>query len=329
MGVKVNPAAFGSIFAVPSVIVDEHIKLAGGQQLKVLLFVLRHNNEEMDDNKIAEGVGMTAADVRDALSYWFQVGILTRDNDEPKPIVINSAGSQKTENLRELPDIAPTYEQVAARALEDSSLKALFAEVQLKLGRTIGYGDQAKLIMMHDDYGLPVEVILTIVEYSVRNGKTSMSYISKMAKDWGENEINTLEAADEKLRELRSDERLWKKFSGMFSVDPPKYTAVRFSYLKKWTHEYKQSLELIFYAYEITLEKINAVNFKYTDKMLEAWKKDGLRTPQEVMRANAKRKDNLASGTKASPKQTSYDSDKVRQRAQGPIEYKRRNTDGE
>ncbi len=333
MGVKVNPAAFGGMFAVPNVVADEHIKLAGGQQLKVLLFVLRHNNENIDIERISDGTGMTAADVKDALSYWYQVGILMRDGEEPKAIVVNSPTPQKTGELRELPDITPTYADVAARVLEDPSLKALFSEVQLKLGRTIGYGDQAKFIMMHDVYGLPVEVILTIVEYCVKNGKTSMSYISKMAKDWGEREINTLDAADEKLRELRSDEKLWKKFISMFSVDPPKYTDIRFSYLKKWVREYKHSLELIFYAYELMIEKINAVNFKYMDKMLESWKKDGLKKPQDVMQANARRTDNLKSGASAfaatpANKQTSYNSEKVRQKAQGPIEYKRRNDSG-
>lgn len=337
MGVKVNPAAFGGIFAVPDIVVDEHIRLAGGQQLKVLLFVLRHNNGNTEIEKIADGVGMTVQDVKDALSYWLHVGVLLMDGEEPNAIVINSSKPQKTAGLHELPDITPTYDQVAARVLEDESLKALFSEVQLKLGRTIGYGDQAKFIMMHDDYGLPVEVILTIVEYCVKDGKPSMGYISKIAKDWGEHEINTLDAADERLRELRSDEKLWKKFVAMFSVDPPRYTEIRFSYLKRWVREYKQSLELIFYAYELMIEKINAVNFKYMDKMLESWHGDGLKKPQDVMQANTRRTDNLNSektknvyaNVKGAKKQTSYNSEKVKQKAQGPIEYKRRNNGGE
>lgn len=328
MKVKVNSAVWGSIFAVPTCIADDHIKMAGGQQLKVLLFVLRHHNEDIDTKDIASGVGLTESDVKDALGYWIETGIVSLDGETPKKIKLAPKDAEKKEELHALPDVVPTYEQVASRLLEDKNLKDLFFEVQLKLGRTIGYGDQAKLLMMHDYYGLPVEVILTVVEYCVSINKASMSYIGKVAKNWGENEITTLEAADAKLRELRDDERLWKKFASMFTVDPPKYTDIRFSLLKKWYSVNKQSLELIYYAYELMIERINKVDFRYMDRILESWKEKGLRKPQEVIQAESKRTDNL---NKPSPsgkrsKNTSYDSDKVKEKAQAPIEYKRRNT---
>ena len=41
MNYKVNPDSLSAVFMVPSQIVDQHIKLAGGQQLKVLLSAMR------------------------------------------------------------------------------------------------------------------------------------------------------------------------------------------------------------------------------------------------------------------------------------------------
>lgn len=50
-----------------------------------------------------------------------------------------------------------------------------------------------------------------------------MGYISKIAKDWGEHEINTLDAADERLRELRSDESSGKNLLPCSQLIPEVY----------------------------------------------------------------------------------------------------------
>ncbi len=313
MSYKVNAAVWNGVFAIPNCVVDEHIKKAGGQQIKVLLFLLRHQGEEIDAKSVAKGTGIDLSDVKDAFQYWKEAGLVYEDGEIPP----NVKKAEDKAALHALPDVAPTYEQVAARTLEDANLRALFNEVQLKLGRTIGYGDQAKLLMMLDYYGLPVEVILTLVEYCVGKDKGNLAYISKVAKDWGEREINTLEKADAYLKAQKADEKLWKTFVAQFSTDAPQFTESRLAYLKHWRFDNKQSMELILLAYEKMIDNINKVNFKYIDTILESWKNDGIKKPQEVLQTEAKRRDNLNS-------QTSYDSDKVRARAQAPIEYKRK-----
>lgn len=102
-----------------------------------------------------------------------------------------ACGAQK-----ELPDIVPsrpTAAEIAQRAEESADIKFLLLETQNKLGRTIGYDGQCTLLMMHDTYGIPVEVILMIIEYAVSIGKSSFHYIASIGKDWGEREIDTIE----------------------------------------------------------------------------------------------------------------------------------------
>lgn len=97
---------------------------------------------------------------------------------------------------KELPDIVPsrpTAAEIAQRAEESADIKFLLLETQNKLGRTIGYDGQCTLLMMHDTYGIPVEVILMIIEYAVSIGKSSFHYIASIGKDWGEREIDTIE----------------------------------------------------------------------------------------------------------------------------------------
>ncbi|NLL62874.1 MAG: DnaD domain protein [Ruminococcaceae bacterium] len=357
MGFKINSAMWNSIFAVPACLVDEHLTRLSGQQLKVFIYVLRHNDEDVDEKKISSGTGMSVADVKDAMSYWISEGIILRDGDsfqvknekqtEQKKQKEKSIQTEKTKTATtviDAPVIQPTYEQIAARLLEDTTLKALFNEVQIKLGRTIGYSDQAKIIMLHDDYCLPPEVILTILEYCIKNGKPSLAYAFAVGKDWANEGINNLDLVDEKIKELRADERMWKKFEAMFTVDPPRYTDFRFSFLKKWRNVNKQSFELIHYAYELTIEKINKPEFRYMNTILESWKANDYKTPEDVIKDKENGKNNSQANGKnnnvrnfgngnnkkgnGNNKNISYDSEKVRLSAQAPIEYKRRQRNG-
>ena len=47
--------------------------------------------------------------------------------------------------------------------------------------------------MIHDDYGLPVEVIIMLLMYVKSIHKDNTSYIEAVAKNWAEEEINTHE----------------------------------------------------------------------------------------------------------------------------------------
>ncbi|MBO7690841.1 MAG: DnaD domain protein [Clostridia bacterium] len=350
MSIHVAPELLGRVFFVPKAIVDEHLPYVTGQQLKALLYVLRHAGEELEVEDLAVGLRMSVPDVTDALQYWFTTGVLTQGeaadaakpagtpptaNTAPKPYVRKgNSGASPEKAKKELPviqDITPSYETVAARLQEDAGLKAMFQEVQARMGRTIGYADQAKFIMMHDDYGLPPEVILTIIEYSVKKGKGT-AYMCRVGKNWAEEGVCTLEDAMEKLEKIAKTDKAWTEFTSLFSTDPPKPTDSRLNFLRKWRFTYGQSAELIYHAYETMVEAIDKVNFNYMDKILTRWNEEGLRTPQDVLQAE--KGDAPASGkrgTKANRRgkklagdnhKASYDSDAYRDKAQGPIEYK-------
>ncbi len=302
MSIRVAPELLGRVFFVPKAIVDEHLAYVTGQQLKVLLYVLRHTGEDLEVGDLAGGLAMSAADVSDALQYWLTTGVLVRDGESESAAQTPSAngpqpyrrkgesGAGKTaqpaepKQLLDVPDIVPTYETVAARLVEDPELKAMFQEVQALMGKTIGYDTQAKFIMMHDTYGLPPEVILTIVDYSVKKGK-GIGYMCKVGKNWAEEGVTTLEDANEKLEKIANTDRAWAEFTGLFSKDPPKATDNRLAFVRKWRFTFGQSSELIYYAYETMVEAIDKVNFNYMDKILTRWNEEGLRTPQDVLAA--------------------------------------------
>lgn len=339
LGLNINPDVYNAVFVVPTSVVDNHIKLASGQQLKVLLYVLAHNAEAPELHTVAEGTGLSDADAADALQYWVQTGYIVKDGKAvatpaPAPVTVpartRAEAASKEKVLVEAPDIVPTYDQVKARTLEDPILKSLFNEIQLRLGKTIGYDTQAKVLMMIDSYGLPPEVILTIFEYAVTNGKTAMAYICKVGKNWAEDGIDSLEKAEERLKEIAKRKSQWEKFAGMITVDTPKRTDSREAFLIKWLSN-GNSYDLIYYAYEEMINQINKINFAYMDKILENWTASGYRSPKDVLQAKANGKKPTGKQSyvsAANAKEPSYDVDAYKQKARGPIEYKRRNKDG-
>ncbi|NLB35901.1 MAG: DnaD domain protein [Clostridiales bacterium] len=336
MGYRVNPDAWGYAFAVPSIVVDNHIKMAGAIQLKVLLWLLRNSPEEADINVISRAVGKTSEDVTDALAFWVECGVLLKDgqapahvNSEPEKSDVAKA-EQKV--LAPIPPARPTSEQIKARCGESEDIRFLFNEAQTKLGKTIGYDGQSTLLMMHDQYGLPVEVVLMIIEYCVSVSKTSLGYISSVGKDWGEREIDTLEKADEQIEALKSCNALWKKLAQAIGNKNPRPTTKQSVYINRWSREWGFSFEMIYLAYEEMADRTQSLQFAYMDKILKNWHENGLKTPEEVEQFNRERlnKNKGKSRGTASKKQkgsrspASYDLDEFKRRSlHEPLVYEK------
>ena len=301
MDFMINPTKWNKSFAVPAEVVDDYIKLAGSVQIKVLLWMMRYSAEDRSIEELSSSIGVSAPDCIDALNFWKETGILVSSPSEIKvetraevPSVEATPVFKKEEpvvnNTKILPEIEvvkPTVEQIVARGGESEEIRFLFQEAQMRLGKTIGHDGQAVLLMMHDAYGLPVEVIVTIIEYCVSVGKTSTSYIAKIGKDWGEREIDTLEKADEVINELKASDEIWGEFRIRTGISTPRPTQAQMKYLNRWKNEYKFSMEMILLAYEETANNIQKMSFPYMDKILKNWFEEGIKTPPNSNRRQA------------------------------------------
>ena len=59
MGYQLNLGDWNAIFAVPSVLVDRHLKLAGKEQLQVILWILRHTGEPFTPETLSSALGIS------------------------------------------------------------------------------------------------------------------------------------------------------------------------------------------------------------------------------------------------------------------------------
>ena len=72
MGYKLELGAWSAVFAVPNALVDRYIKEADGDQLKVMLWLLRHNGRPYAAADLAAALGITPQRVDTALGFWIK-----------------------------------------------------------------------------------------------------------------------------------------------------------------------------------------------------------------------------------------------------------------
>ncbi len=341
MSYSVNPNLFRSIFAVPTDIIDKHIRLATEHQLKVLLWILRNAPENPDIDEMCKALKINKNDVDDYLQYWVLTGVLQTDGkvvEIPTPPAIAETPvveAKKEELKKTVENIAitpskPTSSEIATRIEESPEIGHLFNEAQMKLGRTIGYDGQCNLLLLHDHYGLPAEVLFMLIDYCVSVGKTNFSYILAVGKDWGEKEIDTLEKAAEKITALKNINSVWIEFARNCGFKTPRPTTNQITYIQKWVNDWKFSTEMIICAYEEMADHTGNIRFSYIDKVLNSWHKAGYKKPADVEAGKATMAASKSGGKKGSSKgietaAASYDLDEFEQRSlHGNLVYKRK-----
>ena len=99
MSIRIDLGCWSSIFAVPSKIVDEGLKFSDGVKLKVLMYVLRNSDKELDFDAVSKATGVNVTDIPEALDYWVSMGIFNKSNEVYTPVKEkeNSVEEIKTE----------------------------------------------------------------------------------------------------------------------------------------------------------------------------------------------------------------------------------------
>ncbi len=269
----INPAVFSSNFAMPSDVADKYLKLAKGEHIKVLIYIMRNIASLPCVEKISSDIDVCEYDVKEALLFWADAGILIPQNNTVKE-------NEKEKTVKK--SLKPQREDVARRGLEDPKIRYLLNETQLKLGRNLKTNETSTLVWLYDDQGLEVSLILLIVQYAVSHGKPNMRFIESVAIDWIDKGIDNLSDADEELRKLALGEQAWNSVRQAFGIDRRKPSKKETEFAVKWLEEWKFSKEMLEIAYDKCVEKNSKISFPYINGILQKWFKDGVKTPSDI-----------------------------------------------
>ncbi len=289
MDYSLNMGVFGNIFAVPNAVVDNYIKLANESSVKVLLYMLRYNGQNHTKKSIANALNITENAVEEAFVFWENANILSKDNilgvaDEKaqNTSVLNDSKTQIVKKVAksERKDYNISPSEIASRIEQSGDIKCLFMMSEQTFGKPLSHTEQRSLIWMHDFLGMSTEVILMLVTFCVSNDKANVKYIEKVAIDWHEREVNTLELAENEIKKIEEAQQFNSKIIKAFGINY-KLPAKEQAFIKDWK-EKGYGIELVEYAYEKTVTAIGKLNFPYINKILENWYAQGLTTKEQI-----------------------------------------------
>lgn len=309
---------FASSFSVPAKIADEMLKLCSGEQLKVILCILR--NPEIEAEEIAGITGLSLSEVEECAEYWADAGIIISETVEPNVVASEKDNEEMTANVsapKIIPLLKPTQQEIDAALEKSRSLRNLFNEAQQILGKTYGYTMQSLLYNIVYYYGLSQDVANLLLIFAKNADTCSQQELLKIAKYWSENGITDCAAADDYIHKATKGRKLFSELADLTGNADTAPTFAQYELLCKWIL-WGFDAECVAKAHGIMkAEKetgtLNYRNFQYMDKVLKNWHEAGLHTVSEVEKAPEN-----AVEQKKKPKQkkeTSFDIELVKEKS--------------
>lgn len=305
--------------AVSNEFIDTYMAAANGEYVKVFLYLLRHEGEEITVSAIADALNHTESDVKRALSYWEDAGILGREDDteaaaaagrsareslatsqsygggrDAAPRAYGGSGRDAAMSVYggsgsdapvEIPEPGDAYERLE-RLSEDEEFTALLYAVQQYLGKTFTQIECEKFAFFYDGLKMSGDLLEYLAEYCAGGGHTSIRYIEKVALNWYQLGIRTREDAREYTQRYSRDTSSVMKAFGITNRNP---APAEQEYIRRWFKEYGFDSTLVTEACSRTIKATGAASFPYADKILSGWKENGVRALRDVEELDKKR----------------------------------------
>ncbi|MCD7982004.1 MAG: DnaD domain protein [Clostridiales bacterium] len=310
--------------AVPNIFIDEYMTQANGEYVKIYLYLLRSINRleySFSLSQIADHFDCTERDILRALKYWEKLRLFRLEYDDSRNLSgIRFVTDALTAGTSVLTDDQPTdtsnrfiraaagcSSSVSADHLkefcEKEDVRELVFIAEQYLHRTLNQGDLNMLFFWYDELGFSTELIEFLIENSVARGHTSLHYMQKIAEDYAARGIHTAEEA----RELSSQtSAVYFAVMKSFGIRGRNLIPSEMNYLRAWSGKLGFSVEMISEACSRTIQTIHEPSFGYANSILEKWHKQGIRTMDEVKKADdafsrAQRPKKAANGSAAAP----------------------------
>lgn len=257
---------------IPAAVVDRHLSACDGDALKVLLYLLRHEDVSVTDAELCTACHISEQALAKAMEYWIKTGVLRKNG-----ATLYLASSQPTTSAM------PVFsgESIAMRATQDRMLAELFTQAERIRNKTLSPSEINTIYNLYDTIGLPASVIALLLEYCQEAGKTGTQYMYVTGAAWCEEGITTAEAANEKIESLRRARALEGRVKSALGIDRALSTKER-NFLSTWTESLGYGVEEIVYAFEQAVDNTGKLSFSYMNKVLQNCYESGCRTVDDM-----------------------------------------------
>lgn len=310
MEYKLDAGCWNSVFAVPSELVDNYIRLAGAGALKLMLFMLRHGGKSFSDEQLMDALGMKSrGELEDAALFWVQRGLIkyagaeaTEERNafspaERKPLqataqqlILGGFGENAAQGASAEKSSAKkvgggglyyTAGDIAERIRTDKEIAGLFKEAEKLYGHALKPREMQTVIALTDTYSLPSVVAVMLLKYCFRADKATPAYIISVAQSWSDDGINSFELADMRIAELERRSGVEEELRRAMERQS-KFTKKEREFISVWTGEWGFGTDMIMLAYERAAERVSGNPFTYMNAILQSWHNSGTATAQQA-----------------------------------------------
>ncbi|MBQ9827383.1 MAG: DnaD domain protein [Lachnospiraceae bacterium] len=292
-----------NVTTVPNVFLDEYMVKANGEFLKIYLYLLRSQQEpdrELSVSSIADTFNLTENDVKRALRYWRDEGLIKLSGINSRDglkVTLNPIEKHIKKTVIEEP------EEIPAPPSEDE-LQQLCLILEGYLGRPLTRGNVETVEYIYNELGFSMDLCDFLFEYCISNRHTNMRYIETVALNWAGEGIDTVEKAKTEIK-LRS-ERYYSVLKAM-GRGSRTATAEEIRSIDKWYSEYGFDTDVVLEACNRAVLLKKDPGFAYVGSILKKWKAAGCETLEDVLRNDPRGSANASgSGTQGRNKFSSF-----------------------
>ena len=303
--IMLHTSANTGFTCISNTFIDDYMKDANGEYVKVYLYLLRCLNRdgfEFSISQLADCLDHTEKDVMRAFTYWEKVGLLRLEYSSDNELSgiclvdVNDSSSFTSVNYTAapkatMPNIAPVvsdntvpfrpnYSADQLDAFRDKDeVGDLFFATQTYLGKPLSQSDVNTLLFWYDSLHMTVELIQYLIETCIDNGHSSFHYMDTVARNWADDGITTVEAAIKSSSAHTNTVYGIKKALGIGNRE---LIDNELTLIDKWVNTFGFSMDIIQEACNRTIAQTNKPSFKYADSILTSWHKSQVKTMGDI-----------------------------------------------
>lgn len=297
---RVHLPGNGGMTMIENTFIDQFMPATSGDYVKIYLYLLRcvqDGHTDVTISQVAEALHFTEADVKRAMGYWKRMQLLDFDADESasQSSAPSDASDGQTMSAAAAEPAVPAQTPAASsgskimefrpaqmqKSPSKEEISSVIFVAETYLGRLLTTTEQRTLLYFMTDLGMDADLIDFLLEYCVSKNHTSFHYIQKVAQNWYQDGIRTVEQARREGSLFRSEYyEIFRALGIQGRAPAPAET----EYMDRWLNQYAFTTDLIRLACERTILQIGKAQFSYTDSILKSWHENNVRSAEDVER---------------------------------------------
>ena len=304
---------------ISNTFIDDYMKDANGEYVKIYLYLLRCLNREdfeFSISQLADCLDHTEKDVMRAFTYWEKVGLLrleySTDNELSGICLVdvNDMHSFTSVNYTAATTVAPASVAAATGApavsdkainntvpfrpsyssdqldafKENDQVSDLIFATQTYFKRPLSVTDMNTLLFCYDSLHMSVDLIQYLIETCIDEGHSSIHYMDTVARNWADDGITTVAEA---IKSSSAHTNAAYTINRALGIGNRDLVDSELNFIDKWVNVYSFSLDIITEACERTITQTNKPSFKYADTIITSWHNSGVKTLDDIAKLDS------------------------------------------